>query len=444
MSNPGPVSATASAPAPVPVTARPLVDDAPAPARLTAARCWTIVGLLCFAMMAAYFVRQAPAHAIQLPSFKRLFGLDEFENGVFLSAFYYSYALLQIPAGWVVDRFGVKRSLAVGFVFWSLAAACTGVATSFFTLCGFRVLLGIGEAVLTPGAMRWIRFNVPEERRGTAVGFFMASAKVGPAVAALLATWLAEKYGWKMMFAVLGLGCLVWLLPWQAAVRDDDRAIEQRQRKASNVAPVAFGTVLRSPVIWGTLVGTFAYQYFLYFCMTWLPSYFQNQRHLSFKSSGWFTGFSLGGMAIVAISAGFLADYLIARGRDAVNVRRTFCMLGLILASTEMVGAFSSSLNVALFFAIFSLAGLGLMTANYWALTQTLLPGGAVGRIVGLQNMAANIPGIVAPMATGWLVKKTGSYAPPMVIAGALLFLGLASYLFVVRRQAPAAAAARA
>jgi MFS family permease len=388
--------------------------------------------------MAAYFVRQAPAHAVQLPSFKAMFHLDDFQNGIFLAAFYYSYAVLQIPAGWIVDRFGVKRSLGISFVFWSVAAALTGLASNLAMLIFFRVLLGIGEATLTPGAMRWIRFNVPEERRGTAVGIFMAAAKVGPAVAAVLATLLAERYGWKVMFATLGLGCLIWLIPWQAVVRDDDRKLEVAQRKASNQQPVPFSQVLKSPVIWGTLVGTFAYQYFLYFCMTWLPSYFQNQRGLSFKSSGWFSGFSLGGMAIVAISAGFFADRLIAKGRDPVNVRRTFCMLGLIVASTEMVGAFSSSLNVALFFAIFSLAGLGLMTANYWALTQTLLPGGAVGRIVGLQNMAANIPGIVAPIATGWLVKKTGSYAPPMVIAGLLLFLGLASYLFVVRRPTPA------
>jgi ACS family D-galactonate transporter-like MFS transporter len=426
MTNPAPAVAMA-----------PVPEAAPAPAPITAARCWTVVGLLCFAMMAAYFVRQAPAHAKNLPAFKAIFHLSKTDEGNFLGAFYWSYAFLQLPAGWIVDRFGVKRSLAVGFVFWSLAAAITGLASTFGMLIAFRVLLGVGEAVLTPGAMRWIRFNVPEERRGTAVGFFMSSAKVGPAIAALLVTWLGERFGWKATFAVLGLGCLVWLIPWGLVVRDDDRRLEAVQRQATAAPQIPFAQVVRSPVILGTLVGTFAYQYFLYFCMTWLPSYFEDQRHLSFKSSGTFSAFSLGGMAVVAISAGFVADRLIARGRDAVNVRRAFCVIGLLLASTELIGAFASSLNVALFFAIFSLAGLGMMTANYWALTQTLLPGGAVGRIVGLQNMAANIPGIVAPTATGWLVEKTGSYAPPMVLAGVLLMMGLVSYVFVVRR-APA------
>src|SRR3954470_23049614 len=120
MTNPAPAVAMA-----------PVPEAAPAPAPITAARCWTIVGLLCFAMMAAYFVRNAPAFAIKLPAFKAMFGLNDTQNGYFLSAFYWSYAFLQLPAGWIVDRFGVKRSLAIGFVFWSLAAAVTGFASTF-------------------------------------------------------------------------------------------------------------------------------------------------------------------------------------------------------------------------------------------------------------------------------------------------------------------------
>src|SRR3954466_8464932 len=116
-----PAPALAEAPAvPTPTIAGAAPTAVP---RLTLGRLWTIVGLLCFAMMAAYFVRNAPAFAIKLPAFKAMFGLNDTQNGYFLSAFYWSYAFLQLPAGWIVDRFGVKRSLAIGFVFWSLAAA---------------------------------------------------------------------------------------------------------------------------------------------------------------------------------------------------------------------------------------------------------------------------------------------------------------------------------
>jgi MFS transporter, ACS family, D-galactonate transporter len=90
---------------------------------------------------------------------------------------------------------------------------------------------------------------------------------------------------------------------------------------------------------------------------------------------------------------------------------------------------------VALFFAVFSLTGLGLATANYWALTQTLIPGGAIGRIVGIQNCAANLPGIVAPILTGWLKETTGSYDAPIQAIWFFLVLGIVAYVFLVREK---------
>jgi nitrate/nitrite transporter NarK len=129
------------------------------------------------------------------------------------------------------------------------------------------------------------------------------------------------------------------------------------------------------------------------------------------------------------------ADKLIARGRDAVAVRKAFTIAGFVIASTEVIGALSDSVSVALFFAVFSLSGLGLATANYWALTQTLIPGGAIGRIVGIQNCAANLPGIVAPLLTGWLKEATGNYDAPMQAIWFFLLLGVAAYIFLVRQK---------
>src|SRR5205823_10362161 len=139
--------------------------------------------------------------------------------------------------------------------------------------------------------------------------------------------------------------------------------------------------------------------------------------------------------ATVGILGGWWADRLILRGYDAVTVRRAFTIAGFLIASTELIGANASSLNVALFFSIFSLSGLGLATANYWALTQTLMPGAAVGRIVGIQNCAASLPGIVAPILTGWLVERTGTYQSAMWAVFVFLLVGVASYLFLVRRS---------
>ena len=415
------------------------IGTSPTPAGgQSAALRWTVIGLLSLGMIIAYVDRANISVALVLPEFKTLFQLSDKDRGTLNSAFFWSYAFLQIPAGWLVDRYGVKIPYAIGFLFWSVVSAGTALAGSLSQLLALRVLLGIGESVVTPASMRWIRFHFPEKQRGFAVGMYMTGTKIGPAVGAPVAAWLIAMYDWRIMFLVLGLGSLLWLVPWLGLVRNDDRQIERAAAKASSAPAVSFARIMRSPVIWGTIVGTFCYMYFVYFCMTWMPAYFVERRGLSLGSMGLYTFFSFGGMAAMAAVAGWAADRMIARGWRAVPVRKGFTIAGFLMASTEVIGALSDSVSVALFFAVFSLTGLGLATANYWALTQTLIPGGAIGRIVGVQNCAANLPGIVAPLVTGWLVQKTGSYDAPMQAIWLFLILGVAAYVFLVReRYAP-------
>jgi ACS family D-galactonate transporter-like MFS transporter len=401
---------------------------------ITESRRWTIVGLLCIGMIMAYVDRTNFSIALAAQEFKTLFGLTDSDRGTLNSAFFWSYAALQIPAGWLVDKYGVKYPFAIGFLAWSLVSAGTAFASTVSQLIGLRFLLGVFESMVTPAGMRWIRFNFPEKQRGLAVGLYMAAAKLGPAIGAWAAAVLISAYGWQAMFLWLGLGSLVWLIPWMALVANDDRKIETAS-KPVGAPPVPFSRMLASPVIWGTIIGTFCYMYFVYFCMTWMPAYLKESRNLSLQNTGLYTMFSFSGMAIVATAAGWAADRMIARGANAVRVRKGFTIAGFVMASTEMIGAMSDSVPVALFFAVFSLSGLGLATANYWALTQTLIPGGAIGRIVGIQNCAANIPGVVAPLLTGWLVQKTGNYEAPMMAIWFFLLLGLAAYVFLVREK---------
>ncbi len=402
---------------------------------ITSTRRWTIVGLLCLAFMIAYFDRINLSIALALDEFKTFFQLTNADRGSLSSAFFWSYTALQIPAGWFVDKYGVKWPYAGGLALWSVLSSLTAWATSVRHLWAIRLLLGVGESVVTPAGMRWIRYNCAENQRGLAVGLYMAAAKFGPALGGWLAELLSRVAGWRYMFVILGLGGMVWLIPWVLLVRDDDREIERAAARKSAAPPVPFLRVIASPVIWGTIIGTFCYQYFVYYCLTWLPAYFREARGLTSADMGIFTAFSFTGMACVAIGAGWAADRLIDRGFNPVMVRKSFTIAGFVVASTEILGATAESKSMALFWAVFSLSGLGLMTANYWALTQTLIPGAAVGRIVGIQNCAANLPGIVAPLLTAWLLDRTGSYTAPMQAIWVFLILGIAAYLFLVREK---------
>ncbi|MGH9629797.1 MAG: MFS transporter, partial [Bryobacteraceae bacterium] len=249
-------------------------------------RIWWIVGLLCLANIIAYIDRTNLSVALADDDFKNYFALTDAQRGNLNSAFFWSYAFLQIPAGAMTDRFGVKYPLAIGFLVWSLVSAGTGFATALWQLFLLRLLLGIGEAVITPGSLRWIRFHVAEKQRGLAVGIFFAGAKLGPTIGAPAAVWLMAAYGWRGMFVILGLGCLFWLIPWLMIVKNDDRQIEADAQKASAQPAAPFSSVFATPAIYGIIIGTFAYNYFNYFCLTWLPAYFVEQWNLSLTDMG--------------------------------------------------------------------------------------------------------------------------------------------------------------
>jgi sugar phosphate permease len=400
---------------------------------------WLVIGVLSLGMVIAYVSRSALAVPLALPEFIRSFHLSDFDRGVLNSAFFWTYAVLQIPAGWIVDRYGVKYPYFLGFTLWCLASASTALTRSLPQLIMVQVLLGVGQAVVPPASYRWIRYHFVEKERGLAIGLYMTGTKMGPAIGAPLVALLIGKYDWRVAFVLIGIGGLVWLAPWLLLVKNDDRQLEQADAKKVGAKPIPLGRILASPVIWGIIIASFCYMYFVYFCMTWMPAYLKEQRHLSLGKMGLYVFFSFGGMAIMATLAGWAADRMIARGHNPVTVRKWFTIAGFAVACTELIGARATSLETALVFAVVSLSGLGLATANYWAITQTLIPGAAIGRITGIQNCACSLAGIVAPILTGWLLQKTGTYEAPMMAIMVVLVVGVFCYLFMIREKyAPA------
>jgi MFS family permease len=395
---------------------------------------WALVCLLAVGVIIAYVDRTNLSIALASSDFRFFFNLSDSERGLLNSAFFWTYTLMQIPAGLIVDRFGVRIPLAIGFALWCVTAALTSMTTAVWQLVVFRLVLGVGESIVWPAGLAWLRMNMEEKERGLATGIFVSGSKWGPAIASLIATWLVSNYGWRQMFLVLGAGGAVWLVPWLLFGKDRVGKVGERvQTRAVVEVPLSY--LMKTPQMWGTLIGTFCYNYFLFYSLTWLPAYFVESRQLSLNSMGVYSFFSFAGSAIVAILAGWGADSMIRMGFDAVDVRRWFTVAGLICASTEVIGAMSSSNKMAIFFAVFSVTGLGLATANYWALTQTLIPGAGGGRIAAVQNTALNLAGIVAPIVTGWLKEVTGSYLIPMQAIWVVLLVGIGAYLFLIRQR---------
>src|SRR6204780_946971 len=182
---------------------------------------WLVVALLTLGVIIAYTDRINLSAA--LPAIRVNFPLTAAASGILLSAFFWAYALLQTPAGWLVDRFGLKWTYAAALLLWSVFSAASAFANSLHSLIVLRMVLGAGEAIVIPASMRYIRENFAERERGLPMAILMSGTKSGPAIGAPIATYLVLAVGWRWMFIFTGALCIPWLIPWLFLVKDDDK-----------------------------------------------------------------------------------------------------------------------------------------------------------------------------------------------------------------------------
>lgn len=397
---------------------------------------WSIMLLLAVGVLIAYADRSSISAAIANTAFNDHFAMSAVNRGWLGSAFFWGYALAQIPMGWIVDRYGVKVPYAIFFALWCAATAISGAMTAFAALVIMRLIVGASEAIVMPASYRWIRHNIPERHTGTAIGVFAMGNKIGSAIGAPVAAWLIVAYDWRLMFVVTGALGLLWLVPWLLLVRNDLPKKEDMAAVRKRASSVSFRSIILSPVVWGGIIVNFCYSYFVFYCMTWMPSYLVEQKGLSLEKSGLYTFFSFIGIAIVAVAAGWVADRIIERGGDPVRTRKAFIVAGFIGAGTVLFGAYADSLAMALFWNIFSLSSLGLASANNLALTKvTLIPPPAIGMVVGVQHVAAGLSGGVAASLSGWLVHVSGDYTLAMMVIVVFLVIGAAASVILLRPE---------
>lgn len=401
---------------------------------------WVLLSLLVVSILVNYIDRGALSVAV--PSMELEFSLSDSQKGLLLSAFFWTYALLQLPAGWLVDRYDVKWVYAGGYLIWTIATALTGFVNGFAMLIAARLLLGIGESAAYPAISRLIVENYPENQRGTANSLIDAGTKIGPALSILAGGLLVDQFGWRPLFIVLGLGGFFWLGPWIRLIPSRPRqnqsstaAAAATHKQGDTKAPVDRPStiqVLLNPSVWGTSLGMFALGYVWYFLLTWLPSYLMDVHKFDLKETAVLAALPFLAMAASSVLSGWTADRWIARGGSTTLVRKGIALGGFLLAAGLLVAASlaaSSTLCVVLLIA--TCCALGMFTANVWAMTQTMA-GPAAGSWTGIQNCIGNMGGIVSPLVAGWTVEATGSYQTAFYAAAIVMILGATAYLTLV------------
>ena len=393
-------------------------------------RRWVVMWLLFIASVINYLDRTTISFALPLISHDLHLGPES--KGVLLSAFFWSYAMMQVPIGLMADRMNLLWVYAGAFALWSVAQGLTGLAGSLTVLILLRVLLGFGESIYLPGGNKIVSLLFRRSERGLPSGFFDSGTRFGLVLGGLAIPWLLVRFGWRDAFVLVGVLGLIWLVPWFIAFPSKlaKRADRQAEPSGSQTRP-RFRLVHFDRNLLGVCLGFFCFDYFWYLMLTWLPDYLYEARHLNLISMGIFSAMPYAIFGVCQPLGGWIADRLISRGWDPTRTRKGIISFGFMFGLLMIPAAFVQDVNVAL--ALIAGAGfVGLATANLLVMVQLCAPHDEVGVWTGFLNFAGNIGGVIAPALTGFLIAWTGSYVPGFVLGPVLLVSGLLAYWFVV------------
>ncbi|MCC3721496.1 MFS transporter [Rouxiella badensis] len=410
---------------------------------------WMMI-VFCFFAIAINYIDRVNL-AIAAPHIKKDLGLDDATMGLILGAFFWTYALMQIPAGRLLDRLGARTGLAVAVGWWSLFTVFTAFGKGFTSIFISRLLLGIGEAGGNPGSAKVISNWFPKKQRGTASGIFDAGPRAGTAIALPLVAWLISVWDWETSFVVTGAIGLVWVVLWLVFYREpeDMKGIDEQERQnlledrgqsqLVGTEKIKLRTLFGYRNIWGMMIGFFCMNFATYFFVTWFPTYLTMSQGFSLKELG-----TLGAIPALmgipgSLIGGYTSDWLYRKGLSLTAARKTCLIAGMLLSSVIALAAFTNNITIILTLFSLTYAGLAFTAANIWTLPADVAPSpNYVATIGGIQSFAGNLAGIVTASFTGIMVGlSNGSFVIPLCVAGGICLLGALNFMFVLGKIEP-------
>lgn len=396
-------------------------------------RRWTLVGLLFLAALINYLDRATLS--VALPAISIEFSLTPAAEGLLLSAFFWSYALMQIPMGWLADRWNLRWLYAGAFALLSVACGLTGLVGTFTALILLRVLLGIGASIYMPGSTKVVSESFSPHERGLPSSIFDCGTNVGVAVGVVVVSALVAKSGWRHMFMMVGFAALLWIVPW-ILVFPSAMAPDRSPRPSRETRGSRFGRLTFNRNLVGASLGWLCYSYYGYLTITWLPDYFVKVRHLTLLRAGVFSSLPFLVWAVAEPLGGWASDTMIRRGMSPTRARKGVIAVaflsGLLLIPAVRVTSVTTALALV---CGSSLVGFG--TGNALVVFQTCAPPEEVGTWMGIGNFTGNIGGVLSPLITGILISRTGSYFAGFAMASVVLMCGLACFVFLVGKVQP-------
>ena len=364
----------------------------------------------------------------------REFAISPIGMGFLFSCFLWTYVLCLLPWGMITDRFGIRTVSALGIALWSAATMLTGLAPSLAWLFAARFAMGAGEASAFPAAGRAIREWVPAGEYGLANMMVISGGYAGPAIGSVLFGWFAASLGWRGGFIALGSAGFLWLLASLVWFRRP-ASVKPVAASVSEPPSVSLRPLFTSPSMWGLFLTQGACVYSHYLFLTWLPSYLQTTRHLTILKTGLFSAIPFALTVVLSLAIATLSDRLL-RGKGQHTGQRRWMVAGMMLVSAVvLLTPLVDNIWLILILVTVSLAGTSAATGLNSALLTDLLPHASnAGAANGILVIGGNTFGLLAPIVTGFVIERTGSYDSAWVISGVLLLAGMIISLTMTRQ----------
>ncbi len=336
------------------------------------------------------------------------FNINASMNGIVISSFFIGYALMQIPGGWLADKFGAKKILLASAIIWSASAVFTGFSWSVSSLIAFRFLTGVGVGIFYPTASRTIAQVFPRNSQGKAMSVLMVSGAVIGAVSSVLFAWIIGSMGWSALFFISGACGIIILasyLPlFNVAPAVKENANNQTEIENTSVSPLK--QVIRVPMVWGMFISGFCVSMITWGINSWIPTVLVQIRHIDLMQAGKYQVLPMIAGVVAMLLCGIIIDKL------QTSRIRILAIILAVIAAVSIYLMYTSKI-LALFFAFEGLS-VACVTAVFVIIINLVMrqfPVQVTGSAIGFVNFGSQIGSFVAPALMGFMVDaNNGSF----------------------------------
>jgi len=371
-------------------------------------------------------------------------------QGAVMSAFFLGYVTLQIPAGYLSDRFGGKWVLGLGVLFWSLFTLLTpaSAALGITVLLACRFLMGVAEAVTWPSIYSLYSRWVHPDRRASAVGLMNSGISGGAVIALICTPWLISVWSWQGSFYLYGVLGILWLAVWAPLARsrpadktdwdtadavlataEAGSAASQNDVSAQPVYPrLTVRGMLRSRAVWAVAVAHICINWSLYLVLSWFPTFVNRELGADLQLAGFLALAPTIVSLVMAPLAERLFDRLVAKGRDRLKVRRVMQSLAFVGITAAMM-AITLTDSLVLSVTVITLSNaLTAFSIGGFATNHLDIAPNQSGLLMGVTNTLAAVSSSASVFVSGWIQDLSGGWDAVFLTAAGVSVFGAVIY----------------